>query len=146
MIGSQKGFSLLEAMVAFGILAIGMAGVATMLIMSMRSDQYSAELRDGEQVAMRVVEQLKADASREDTDIARFGSWIGSDLYTRTGSLLGYSYLMSLTTNYPYSGLDRLDIQVGWGGENCTKDTFGDCKYTTRVINFIVPYAPHTRD
>jgi len=144
MIGSQRGFSLLEAMVAFGILAIGMAGVATMLIMSMRSDQYSAELRDGEQVAMRVIEQLKADASRENMDITHGGGgWVYSNLYTQTGSLLGYSFIWSLTSNYPYSGLDRLDIQVGWGGENCTKDTFGDCKYRTRVINFIVPYAPH---
>ena len=145
MFGSEKGFSLVEAMVAFLILSIGMAGVATMLIMSMQSDQQSAELRDGEYVAMRVIEELKADASRENMDITHYGrqGWVSSNLYTHTGSLLGYSYIWSLTTNYPYSNLDRLDIQVGWGGENCTKDTFGECRYKTRVINFVRPYAPH---
>ncbi len=144
MMRSEKGFSLVEAMVAFGILAIGMAGVATMLLMSMQSDQQTAEFRDGELVAMRVIEELKADASRENMDITHGGGqWLSNNLYTQTSSLLGYAFIWSLTTNYPFSGLDRLDMQVGWGGENCTKDTFGQCKYKTRMINFIVPYAPH---
>jgi prepilin-type N-terminal cleavage/methylation domain-containing protein len=131
---SDKGFSLVEAMVAFAVLAIGMAGVATMLIMSMQSDQQSAELRDGEHIAMRIIEELKADASRSDMDISHL---------ERTGSLLGYPYIWSLTSNFPSLGLDQLDITVGWGGENCRGDAIDNCRYKTRIINFLVPYAPH---
>jgi len=134
IIRSDKGFSLVEAMVAFAILAIGMAGVATMLIMSMQSDQQSAELRDGEHVALRLIEELKADAVRSDMDISHL---------ERTGSILGYPYIWSLTSNYPYSGLDKLDITVGWGGENCIPSAVDQCRYKTRIINFVKPYAPH---
>ena len=77
---SQRGFSLIEVMVAFAILSVGMAGVAAMLLTSMQSDQYSIEMRDGDMVALRQVEYLKALAA--DAGISSgISSYMGSRLH-----------------------------------------------------------------
>jgi len=130
----QQGFSLIEVMVAFGILAIGMAGVAAMLLTSMQSDQYSIEMRDGDVVAMRQIEYLKSQAA--DTAIS-----------SGVSSYLGYYYQWSLTTGTGIgtdlpTGINQLAITVGWGGskiDGCTCNALDIlcCRFTSKIVNFI---------
>ena len=56
---SNSGFSLVESMVALLILAVGMAGVGTLLQESMVSDINSAAMRKMDEVAREIVEDLK---------------------------------------------------------------------------------------
>jgi prepilin-type N-terminal cleavage/methylation domain-containing protein len=56
---SNSGFSLVESMVALLILAIGMAGVGTLLQESMVSDVNSASMRRMDEIAREIVEDLK---------------------------------------------------------------------------------------
>ncbi len=56
-----KGFTLIEAMVAVAILAIGIFGVGTMLQVSMHYDSGSNKARIADAVAKEIIEQLKGD-------------------------------------------------------------------------------------
>jgi prepilin-type N-terminal cleavage/methylation domain-containing protein len=61
--GAQKGFTLIEAMVATIILSIGLLGVGTMLTTSMATDRKSQEKRNAEGVALKRMEELTAKAA-----------------------------------------------------------------------------------
>ena len=58
---NNKGFTLIEAVVASAILTIGMLGVGAMLRWSMENDRSSILSRTGDTVAMEVAEQLRGE-------------------------------------------------------------------------------------
>jgi len=57
----DKGFSVLEAVVATTILTVGILGVGAMLQVSMHYDQGSTAARIGDLAAKEVIEQIKGD-------------------------------------------------------------------------------------
>lgn len=124
-------------MVAFTILAVGMAGVGTLLLSSMKSDQYSVQMRQGDSLALKKIEELKAQAA--DTDIVtHYGSeYLGHD--DRDFDFAYYKW--RIFPNSPTSGMDQVDITVGWGGDNCKGDP-DKCRYKTRITNFIMRSSP----
>ncbi len=127
---SNAGFSVLEVMVAFGILAIGMLGVGTMLTTSMKEDQYATQTRFGDFAAMDEIELLKADsvdAPPESDSISPF---------KHDGRDTAVYYRVDVTADNPSTQLDRIDITVGWGGTNC-KSSINNCKYKSTVTNFV---------
>ncbi|MEW6110670.1 MAG: hypothetical protein AB1664_00950 [Thermodesulfobacteriota bacterium] len=141
---SQDGFSIAEVLVAFGILALGMMAVGSMLLTSMSSGRYSVEQRQSDAPAVMRIEQLKADAADNTTGITS-----GSDFFPPAPSTLSlpekakfearalYHYRWNVTKDSPASGVDRIDITVGWGGgANCNNATPENCKYRTIITNF----------
>lgn len=56
---NQKGFTLIEVMIAMIILAIGVLGLAPMMVTSMRGNQFSREFTDVAYIAQDRIEQLK---------------------------------------------------------------------------------------
>ncbi len=56
---SERGFTLVETMVALTILAAGMAGVGTMFYDSMSKNVHSASMRNVDSVAQEIIEDLK---------------------------------------------------------------------------------------
>lgn len=131
---SEKGFSLVEVMVAFTILVVGMAGVGTLLLTSMKSDQYSVQMRDGDFLALEKIEELKGEAA--DTDIL---TQYGSQYQDHDGR--HFSYRWRIVGNSPTTGMDQVDVTVGWGGDNCRGNP-DDCTYKTRITNFIIRSTP----
>ena len=57
---SDKGFTIIETMVAIAILAVGTLGVGSMLMISFSSGRFAAETRRAESLAMQRLEELKA--------------------------------------------------------------------------------------
>ncbi len=57
----DKGFTVIEAVVASVILAVGMLGVGAMLQWSMMHDMSSVSARTGDSIAQEVAEQLKGE-------------------------------------------------------------------------------------
>ena len=57
---SDKGFTIIETMVAIAILAVGTLGVGSMLMISFSSGRYATETRRAESLAMQRLEALKA--------------------------------------------------------------------------------------
>ncbi|MEW6533899.1 MAG: hypothetical protein AB1473_23925 [Thermodesulfobacteriota bacterium] len=132
---SQDGFSIAEVLVAFGILALGMMAVGSMLLTSMSSDRFSVEQRQSDAPAVMRVEQLKADAADNTSGITS-GSADFPPSPTPAARAL-YHYRWNVTKDSPASGVDRIDITVGWGGgANCNNATPENCKYRTIITNF----------
>ena len=57
---SDKGFTIIETMVAIAILAVGTLGVGSMLMISFSSGRFATETRRAESLAMQRLEALKA--------------------------------------------------------------------------------------
>ena len=55
----QAGFTLIEVLVAMIILAIGILGLAPMLVISMQGNQFSREVSEAAYLAQDRIEQLK---------------------------------------------------------------------------------------
>jgi len=63
---SQAGFTLVEVMTAVLILSIGLLGVGTLIISSMRTDSYNSRVRQAEYLASAKVEELRAQTAGSD--------------------------------------------------------------------------------
>ncbi len=153
-IRSERGFSLIESMVAFGILAVGMMAVATMITSSMRFDRQSMGKRDGVEIAMRLIEDLRSEAADTDPTATNPGTkdasdagygWLGQyylrwDFYgTDEGGNTFDRTLPPPSTNWTY----RVVATVGWGGgAGCSKGSPQNCAYKTQVTNYIIVKKP----
>ncbi len=122
---NQRGFSLVEVIVAIGVLAIGMLGVTALFQTAMQSQKHSFMTRTGGAVACKEVEWLKAQA-------------VDAALANSNGSSTQYYYVRNITTNDPVNQIDRVDITVGWGGDDCDKDHIDKCKRKTTITNFVL--------
>ena len=123
--GCQRGFSLIEVIVAIGVLAVGMLGVTVLFQTAMNSQKHSFMTRTGDSVACEEVEWLKAQA-------------VDAALTNSNGSVTQYYFVRGITGNYPVNGIDRVDITVGWGGNDCDKDHIDKCKQKTTITNFVM--------
>ena len=123
---SNGGFSVLEVLIAFAVLAIGLLGVGSMLMTSMKTDQYTTQMLYGDESAVDQIEYLKG--------IAPDSTLINSD--GKKGGGDQFLYHVEVTANNPTTNIDRVDITMGWGGENC-KSSPNNCKYTTKITNFV---------
>lgn len=123
---SEKGFSLIEIMVAFAILGVGMLGVGTMLIASMEQDKYTSKMQNADQLAMNLAEELRADSV--DGVVATT-----QDIHGKS-----YYYKIWVTKDEPTLGIDRVDVWIGCDGPNCNQTNPLECKYTTTITNFLV--------
>jgi len=60
---TEKGFTLVEVLTAMFILSIGMLGVGTMIIESIKADSYNARVREAEHLAVAKLEQLRGQSA-----------------------------------------------------------------------------------
>ena len=144
-LANERGFSLAEVMVAFAILTIGMAGVGTMVMTSVKSDQRSFQLRDGSSLALQLIEQLKSEAI--DTEITEtYGQvYVATDgksvAYGETSYYTDvdghFAYKWEVTRDSPTAGMDMIEVLVAWGGSDC-KDDIANCLHKSTATNFIV--------
>ncbi len=136
--GSDKGFTIIETMVAIAILAVGMLAVGTMLNSAMYYDNYNSRTRRAESLALQQIETLKA----QNTGVGGTPLPAGS-----TGSAADavFAYQWSVS-NYQWldllqnSGLMQLDVTVGWPvGGACSSSTPGSCTNTFSVTTYFQP-------
>jgi len=154
LITSQRGFSLVEAMVAFGILAVGMMAVGTMITTSMQFEKRSIGKREAYSLAMEKFEELKGDyvetlgpsvaAIEEDVE-----QWVGD-----TRRVTGFRRKSEFqSADAPTACCVRCEqvaaavwacaykvkITVGWGDTAaCTKSDPSQCPNRSVFINYVV--------
>jgi prepilin-type N-terminal cleavage/methylation domain-containing protein len=144
---SEKGFSLVELMVALGIMLVGMSAVGVMLLSSFEGSRYNRNVRNAETVLRYFSEQFSAgnlgpgspEASLPTTGTAvvRDGQVITDTADTKPGLF----YCSWTSTPYGTSKLNQLDVVVGWGKSRgsalqCTRDTPDQCPFVLRMSNF----------
>ena len=144
-----KGFTLIEAMVAVAIFAIGILGVGTMLQVSMNYDRGSNNARIADAVAKEIIEELKGDIAstpiqKTVANLANLRLTDPNFTYAATnypaptcpagnclqqlgyyGALL-YKWEVDDTsaTGQPWNNTWRLQVVVGW--DNCANPP-GSC-------------------
>ncbi len=142
-LNSRKGFSLIELMVAIGILSLGMAGVGSMLFQSFEVDRNNAKQRRAHIVSTQIAERLRGgnppsknpDGTgallRLPPTSADYGNGIiiGSDLWWQDSAKTSGTYFCKWTTYSPSGAIvhdwdleglipesgSLTHITVGWG-------------------------------
>ncbi len=131
--GSDKGFTIIETMVAIAILAVGMLGVGTMLHNAMYFDSYNSRTRQAESLALQQIETLKAQNTGVGGSLLTSGSTADAT-FAYQWTVSPYQWL-DLTTQP--SGLTQLDVTVGWPvGGSCSASTPGSCTNTYSVTTY----------
>jgi prepilin-type N-terminal cleavage/methylation domain-containing protein len=126
--GSEKGFSLLEVIVAMLILSIGMLGVGTMILTSFNSDRYNQRVRSAEYMAVSKIEELRALSAAK---IAQGTTLSEADSGTDESS--DGPFVRLYTVSSPEAdtpGVRRVTVVVGWPkGTGCTQDKLSGCRF-----------------
>lgn len=112
---SQKGFTLLELLIAVSIFAIGLLTVAGMQISAMRANVVADSTSVATAVAQGVLEELLSRSERD----AIFNTSQNDQAYPLDANAMsqipgGDNYVASfnVTLNAPANGLARIDVRV----------------------------------
>jgi len=135
--GSEKGFSLLEVMVAMLILSIGMLGVGTMILTSFSNDRYNQRARTAEYMAVSKVEELRGLSAAK---IAQGDKLSEADSGSDEASDGPFVRLWTVSTpEADTPEVRRVTVVVGWPKDNrCTKDTLNSCRFRLSRDGFII--------
>jgi prepilin-type N-terminal cleavage/methylation domain-containing protein len=135
--GSEKGFTIIETMVALAILAIGILGVGGMLVASLSADKHAAQSRSADSISLQKIEDLKTQAAS--------GLTSGSNADATCAYRWSVSNYKWLDTNQN-SGMRQLDLTVGWPTGQayplCTSSTPEKCDRTLSVTTYFTPVTP----
>ncbi len=132
---SDKGFTILETMVALAILSVGMAGVGLMLLASLYADQYGGRTRTAESLVLQEIENLKQQNTTT-TPLTNGSATDANAYFAYTWNVSNYKWLDSGQN----SGLKQLDVTVGWPlGGACTSATPGQCTNSFSVTTYFQP-------
>lgn len=137
-----KGFTLIELMVALALLAIGMAGVGTMLVASFQSDRYNAQMRRAESISLKLFEKFKSGnpgvTSWSDPCQAKLDP-SGKAAYTNETCIdttkTSGTYYVTWTSVPQSSGLTQLNVAVSWGGKSCSLSDPSKCLHCIRMTS-----------
>lgn len=112
----QCGFSIIEATIAVSVLAIGVAGLAQLAVVTGQAHAAARRATIAQQAAFERMEQLRALAWTSDAGVAPVTDWT-SDLTTTPASTggagLASTSAATLTTNAP-GYCDFLDAEGRW--------------------------------
>lgn len=159
---SNKGFSLIELMVALTILTVGMAAIGTMLISAFWHDRKNSEDRTAESILRRVAEGFAA-GNPEALPLSSPPTGTGSAVVrgrtekvvnsqktydiafiTNVADVAPGNYYCSWTASVfkttAAGTVNRIDIVVGWGkpqtGVPCDRSSPGTCPHRIRLTNY----------
>ncbi len=105
-LGGQKGFTILEVLVAMIVLAIGLLGLAPMFVMSMRGNQFSREVSETAYLAQDRIEQLK---NQTIISPIPFNETTSSGSYTRTVNVSDRTVDGTIPP-----GVYRINVTLNW--------------------------------
>lgn len=125
----EKGFTLLELLIAITVLSIGLLGVASMFSTGIGSNRFSYTVTVETSVANSVMEEIMA---KDGGDVmfstaaanAAYDLDTGSAATTRTVAGRTYSATYSITLNSPVVNVSRIDVSVTSGGRTTTLTSY----------------------
>jgi type IV pilus assembly protein PilV len=134
----REGFTLIEVMIAVVILAAGILALATMQIVSIRSNAFSSEMTYATMLAQSRFEQLRNTAY---DNIPPTSGTPDTEIVPASATSKGISYTIERTVNdnMPTTDMKTIDLDVLWQGApagSATGETTVDFKASfTTVIS-----------
>ncbi len=116
-VGGERGFSLVELLIALFILAVGLLATATILTTGMSSNRMAQSITVETTVAYSVLDEIMS-RSPEDTLFDSDQTDVTYDLdpdttaTTRTVQGISYSAIIDIDANNPVVGVARIDVTV----------------------------------
>jgi type IV pilus assembly protein PilV len=115
MMKERSGFTLIEVMIALTILAVGLLALATMQIVSIRSNAFSTEMTYATMLAQDRLEQLRntpyesipPTSGTPDTEVVDA---------TETSKGMPYTIERTVDDNTPATDMKRITLVVLWTG------------------------------
>lgn len=117
----EKGFSLIEIMVAMTFLGIGLLAIAQLIPLGMAGVTEARNRTSAVQTAQRVLDQLRTDGYES--------AALTAGAYTETDG--SYTIQWTVTDNNPIPKMKRVDLFATWGG--------GAPADTVRLSTYITP-------
>lgn len=108
--GNDRGFTLLELLIAITILSIGLLGMASLTVAIIKGNQLSNNLTTATTLAQDKME-----------DIRRQGYTGAADEMEDYGNISGYPSYKRVTTvldDIPYSGMKTVSVAVYWDSDD----------------------------
>jgi len=104
---NNRGFTLIEMMVAVLLLIIGILGLYTMHLNALRSDVTNSKLALANRIVNKTIEEFRITSPGSN----------GMDSVTLQGNVFVRKWTV---TNWPPDpALKQATIELGWGGSNC---------------------------
>jgi type IV pilus modification protein PilV len=111
---TEKGFTIIEVLIAVSILAIGILAVSTMQVSSIRGNAFASRQTEGATIALDRMEKLMS-LSYENTDLAG-----GS--HSDPSPPNGYSVVWDVENDSPLDNTKRVIVTVMWIGHGVQRD------------------------
>jgi type IV pilus assembly protein PilV len=132
-----EGFTLIEVMIAAVILAAGILALATMQIVSIRTNAFSSEMTYATMLAQSEFEQFR---NMDYDDITPTGGTPDSEVIPASDTTKGIPYTIQweVHDNDPTTDMKTIDLEVRWQGApagSATGDTTVDfaASFTTVI-------------
>jgi type IV pilus assembly protein PilV len=129
MMKNQKGFTLLELLIAMTILTIGLLGLASMMSSGIGSDRFAHMVAVEGSIGSLVMEELTS----RDGDDSVFASTVAGATYdldpasaatTRLVNGRTYAATYSVTPNTPVTGVATVSVSITSGARTVTLNAF----------------------
>jgi type IV pilus assembly protein PilV len=112
--GNDRGFTLLELIMAISILTVGILAVATMQVTSIRGNAYAGGMTEGVTHAADRIEKLMS--------LAWDDSNLGAGSHNDPSPPSGYAVSWTVTDNTPVSDTKTVEVTVNWTEHGATKN------------------------
>lgn len=143
---NNKGFTLVEIMIAMFILTVGIMGVTGMFITTIKANKFARNTTVANRLAQNLMEQIKTQVVQSAlNDMCPAAGWLtctktantvsGTYQESSISSILGemnnviYTVTVVQTISSPIAGLDTVTVSLTW------RDAYGS--HTTRVMTYI---------
>ena len=108
---NNNGFTLVEIMVAMGILTIALLGLVSVTVMVIKGNSFSKTMTTATILAKGKIEQLKNTS---------YGSLAGGE---ETVDSAGFTYTRRwAVTNTPAAGMKTVEVTVQWNWQNAARN------------------------
>jgi type IV pilus assembly protein PilV len=115
MVATEKGFTLIEVLVATVVLSMGLLGLARVHIAAIQANTIASRLTQATTLAQDRVEQLLA-LPYKDPGLA-------DNTYTETNPQ-GYTLTWEVDTDLPSTGMKTINVDVTWKNKAGQPKTF----------------------
>jgi type IV pilus assembly protein PilV len=111
---TEKGFTIIEVLIAISVLTIGILAVSTMQVSAIRGNAFASRQTEGTTLALDRMEKIMS-LSYENTDLA-------AGNHTVPSPPSGYTVVWNVSDDSPLNNAKRIIVTVTWTGHGVQRN------------------------